>query len=97
MTGINLKVLSCHFSHKTGRLATEGNFEGAADYATSCIRDLEGVVHYRPRFAPTRLASIPIDSRVKLYYYVPPLSALLKLYIHSCTDLLTEEHNYLYF
>lgn len=43
ITGINLKVLSCHFSHKTGRLATEGNYEGAAFYVTSCIRDLQDI------------------------------------------------------
>ena len=41
MTGINLKVLSCHFSHKTGSLAAEGDYRGAARYANSCIRDLE--------------------------------------------------------
>lgn len=43
ITGINLKVLSCHFSHKTGRLATEGNYEGAAHYATSCINHLQNI------------------------------------------------------
>ena len=74
MTGINLKVLSCHFSHKTGRLATEGNYEGAAKYATSCISDLEGVFDYPACVVPNWLASI-IDS-------IPPLSALLKLYTH---------------
>lgn len=42
VTGINLKVLSCHFSHKTGRLAAEGKYEEAEQYAAACIRDLEG-------------------------------------------------------
>lgn len=42
VTGINLKVLSCHFSNKTGRLAAEGKYEEAEQYAAACIRDLEG-------------------------------------------------------